>query len=85
MKKRARGVNLKPDWLENAPQTPLSRSLGHRVEYQHHVVCNGDRRKPIGTKGCGCSCLGRVKVWSREKKRFIHMDEIPNENRISTI
>ena len=29
-------------------------------EYIHTVTCNGDRRKPIGTPGAGCSCpIGR--------------------------
>lgn len=64
-----------PDWLENAPQTPLARSLGHRKEYRHHIVCNGDRRFPIGTPGKCCSCLGRTRVWSKAEKRFIGMDE----------
>ena len=64
-----------PDWLQDAPQTPLARSLGIRKEYHHHIVCNGDRRWPIGTPGKGCSCLGRTVIWSKSKKRFIRMDE----------
>lgn len=65
----------RPDWLENAPQTPLSKSLGHRHEYRHDIVCNGDRRFPIGTPGKCCSCLGRAAVWSKTEKRFVRMDE----------
>ncbi|MCK9435219.1 MAG: hypothetical protein M0R32_10495 [Candidatus Cloacimonetes bacterium] len=64
-----------PDWLENAPLTPLSKALGYKREYPHHLVCNGDRRFPIGTKDKGCSCLGRTKIWSKAEKRFIGMDE----------
>ena len=66
-----------PDWLENAPLPPLSKALGYRREYYHHIVCNGDRRFPMGTKGKGCSCLGRVRAWSRAEKRFVYMDEEP--------
>lgn len=32
-------------------ETPLANG-----EYVHHLSCNGDRRKPAGTRGVSCSC-----------------------------
>ena len=48
-----------PEWVKNALQTPLEVSLNGKI-YKHHVLCNGDRRFPIGTLGKCCSCLSRI-------------------------
>src|SRR6185437_4634302 len=34
------------------PSAPASAKV-----YSHNVICNGDRRKPPGTKGISCCCF----------------------------
>ena len=29
--------------------------------YDHHPLCNGSRKHPVGTKGVGCSCLNQLR------------------------
>lgn len=50
---------VKPAWLERAPQTPLHEKL-HGKQYDHWLICSGNRRKPIGHPGCIClKALGK--------------------------
>ena len=39
----------------------------------HDLVCNGDRTKPRGAKGVGCSCRGREERAAAEQERLRSM------------
>jgi hypothetical protein len=44
-----------PNFIKTAPQSELSKKLyGESKIYSHMIVCNADRRKPIGEPGCIC-------------------------------
>lgn len=42
-----------PEWVIKQPQTPLEIQLYGKL-YEHHLICSGDRGKPVGSPGCCC-------------------------------
>jgi hypothetical protein len=41
-------------------------------EYQHEIICSGDRRQPVGSPGCSCRLGKLFRKYKQEQNKEIN-------------